>query len=71
LDSYSPRGTGGGAIGFAQIDNFKGLESPVVVLVDLPSPRPDSPARALHYVGMSRARALLSMISFRAQPERN
>ncbi|MCC6143884.1 MAG: NERD domain-containing protein [Candidatus Hydrogenedentes bacterium] len=62
LDSYSPRGPGGGAIGFAQVDNFKGLESPVVVLVDLPSPCMDSPSRALHYVGMSRARALLSMI---------
>lgn len=65
MDSYSPRGTESGAIGFAQIDNFKGLESPVVVLVDLPSPRLDSSARALHYVGMSRARALLSMICFR------
>lgn len=62
LDSYSPRGAGGGAIGFAQIDNFKGLESLVVVLVDLPCPRVNSPARALHYVGMSRARALLSMV---------
>lgn len=66
LDSYSPGGTGGSAIGFARIDDFKGLESPVIVLVDLPSPRVDSSARALHYVGMSRARALLSMICLRS-----
>ncbi len=64
LDSYSSRGAGGGAIGFAQINHFKGLESPVVVLVDLPSPRVSFEARAMHYVGMSRARALLCMICF-------
>lgn len=62
MDEYSPTGARGGTIGFAQIDKFKGLESAVVVLVDLPAPSITSPARALHYVGMSRARALLSMI---------
>lgn len=62
MDEYSPTGARGGTIGFAQIDKFKGLESAVVVLVDLPAPSISSPARALHYVGMSRARALLSMI---------
>ena len=62
LDEYSPSRTGSDTVGFAQIDNFKGLESPVIVLVDLPTPRVDSHARAFHYVGMSRARALLSMI---------
>lgn len=64
LDEYSPRGASSGSIGFAQIDNFKGLESQVVVLVDLPVPSIESPARALQYVGMSRARALLSMICY-------
>jgi hypothetical protein len=62
LDEYSPRGAGRGAIGFAEIESFKGLESPVVVLVDLPPPSSISPDRALHYVGMSRARVLLSMV---------
>lgn len=38
LDEYSPRGAGRDTIAFAQIDNFKGLESPVVVLIDLPPP---------------------------------
>jgi hypothetical protein len=32
------------------------------VLVDLPPPSSISPDRALHYVGMSRARVLLSMV---------
>jgi hypothetical protein len=62
LDGYSVHGEGSGKVGFARIDNFKGLESPVVVLVDLPRPSVNSPVRNYHYVGMSRARALLSMI---------
>ncbi len=64
LDEYSPRGTGSSTIGFAHIDSFKGLESPVVVLVDIETPRADAPDRAIHYVGMSRARVLLSMIYY-------
>jgi Nuclease-related domain/UvrD-like helicase C-terminal domain len=63
LDEYSPSGASSGKIGFSQIDNFKGLESPVVVLVDLPTPSMDSSVRSHHYVGMSRARALLTIIS--------
>lgn len=62
LDEYSPHGRGNNNIGFAQIENYKGLESPVVVLVDLPTPSANSPDRVFQYVGMSRARALLSMI---------
>jgi hypothetical protein len=62
LDSYSPRGAGSGAIGFAQIDNFKGLESSVVWLVDMCAPSVESSLRSSHYVGMTRARALLGMI---------
>lgn len=66
MDSYSPSNIGRGGISFAKIDNFKGLESEVIVLVDLPSPGKDDASRALHYVGMSRARALLSIISIDA-----
>lgn len=62
LDSYSPRRTGIDAVGFAQIENFKGLESSVVWLVDMNAPNVLSPLRASHYVGMTRARALLGMI---------
>lgn len=64
LDSYSPRGAGNGAIGFAQIENFKGLESSVVWLVDMDAPSVESSLRSSHYVGMTRARALLGMINF-------
>jgi len=62
LDEASPRNMNRHTIGFAQIGDFKGLESEVVVLVDMPRPGHSKPLRPLHYVGMSRARALLSMI---------
>lgn len=62
LDDASPRNINRHSIGFAQIGDFKGLESEVVVLVDMPRPGHSEPLRSLHYVGMSRARALLSMI---------
>lgn len=61
LDAASPRGSRT-AIGFAEIGDFKGLESEVVLLVDLPRPDKFDMPRALHYVGMSRARSLLSII---------
>lgn len=62
LDDVSPRNMSRHTIGFAQIKDFKGLESEVVVLVDMPGPGHSETLRSLHYVGMSRARALLSMI---------
>lgn len=62
LDEASPRNMNRHAIGFAQIGDFKGLESEVVVLVDMPRPGLSEPLRSLHYVGMSRARVLLCMI---------
>lgn len=62
LDDASPRNMSRHTIGFARIGDFKGLESEVVVLVDMPSPGRSVTLRSLHYVGMSRARVLLSMI---------
>ncbi len=62
LDAYSSRGVGNCAIGFARIEDFKGLESSVVWLVDMVAPDVKSPLRTSHYVGMTRARALLGMI---------
>lgn len=62
LDDSSPRNASRRTIGFARIADFKGLESEVVVLVDMPGPGHGGALRSLHYVGMSRARALLSMI---------
>ncbi len=62
LDDASPRNLNRNSIGFAQIRDFKGLESEVIVLVDMPRPGRSENLRSYHYVGMSRARALLSMI---------
>lgn len=62
LDNASPRNLNRQKIGFAQIGDFKGLESEVIVLVDMPGPGQRENLRSHHYVGMSRARALLSMI---------
>lgn len=62
LDDASPRSLNRNAIGFAEIGDFKGLESEVVVLVDMPRPGRSEKLRSYHYVGMSRARALLSLI---------
>ncbi len=62
LDDASPRNMDRDSIGFAQISDFKGLESEVVVLVDMPRPGHSETLRSLHYVGMSRARALLTII---------
>ena len=62
MDDASPRNVNRHTIGFAQIGDFKGLESEVVILVDMPGPGQSENLLSLHYVGMSRARALLSMI---------
>lgn len=64
LDDASSRNQSRTAIGFAEISDFKGLESEVVILIDLPSPGNESSLRALQYVGMSRARSLLSLICY-------
>jgi hypothetical protein len=63
LDEFAIR-TRRTTTGFAQIAHYKGLESEVVLLVDLPLPNQDASDkfRAFHYVGMSRARAVLSVI---------
>ena len=63
LDAASAFNTTRHSIGFAQIADFKGLESDVVVLIDLPAPGAISELRSLHYVGMSRAKAVLSIIA--------
>ena len=62
LDDSSPRNISRRGIGFAGISDFKGLESEVVVLIDMPEAGRHADLRSLQYVGMSRARSLLSMI---------
>jgi len=61
MDSFSP-GTERDSIGFATIADFKGLESEIVFLIDMPEPGNNLDLRSLQYIGMSRARALLYMI---------
>ena len=62
IDGASPLNSTRQSIGFAQIPDFKGLESEAIVLIDLPTPGSRADLRSLHYVGMSRARAVLSII---------
>jgi len=61
LDDYSVRNFPTNSITFSEIKNFKGLENEVILLVDLPLPSSlkSTDNKALHYVGMSRARGLL------------
>lgn len=61
LDDYAMNDLTGKGITFAQIQNFKGLENDVVILIDLAYPNENILANkgALYYVGMSRARAIL------------
>jgi len=62
LDEYSLRNTPFSKISFAEISNFKGLENEAVIVVDLESPVSGDKTLAMHYVAMSRARAVLSLI---------
>ena len=67
LDEFSPRIFPPCKVSFAGIAAFKGLENEVIILVDLPVRRPndseDSWDTCLRYVGMSRARAVLSIVT--------
>ncbi len=62
LDEYSMRGTSGDKVGFARIDQFKGLENESIIVIDLPAPKEGNGHSAAHYVAMSRARSVLSLI---------
>ena len=61
LDEYSMRAMPGDKVGFAKIDEFKGLENDAVIVVDLPDPLVADRSVA-HYVAMSRARSVLSLV---------
>lgn len=62
LDDYSLRSFPAAKTSFAEIGNFKGLENEAIIVVDLPSPALNSDNLAKHYVAMSRARSVLSLI---------
>lgn len=64
LDEYSLRNIPFGRITFAEIANFKGLENEAIIVIDLQPPISVKRQQAMHYVAMSRARALLSLIFF-------
>jgi len=62
LDEYSFRNFPNGNTCFAEIAKFKGLENEAIIVVDLPPPVKNSLNLVLHYVAMSRARSVLSLI---------
>ena len=61
LDEFSMRAMPRDKVGFAKIDEFKGLENDAVIVVDLPDPSV-AKKTAAHYVAMSRARSVLSLV---------
>ncbi len=63
LDDYSVRSFPISEISFSEIKNFKGLENEVIIVIDLKKPdNLKENDKAEHYVAMSRARSLLSII---------
>ena len=62
LDEFSMRAVPGDTVGFARIDEFKGLENDAVIVVDLPDPRFWNGDLVSHYVAMSRPRSVLSLV---------
>ena len=62
LDEYSMRNIPADKVGFARIDEFKGLENEAILVVDVSAPTAAARDAAAHYVAMSRARSVLSVI---------
>ncbi|MDE0040301.1 MAG: NERD domain-containing protein [Gammaproteobacteria bacterium] len=62
LDEFSMRAVPRDTVGFARIDEFKGLENDAVIVADLPDPRHSRRDPVSHYVAMSRPRSVLSLV---------
>ena len=62
LDEYSLKNFPSIHTSFAEIGNIKGLENEAIIVVDLTSPENSREDLAEHYVAMSRARSVLSII---------
>lgn len=62
LDEFSMRAVPRDRVGFARIDEFKGLENDAVIVADLPDPRHWRRDPVSHYVAMSRPRSVLSLV---------
>ena len=56
------RATPSNKIGFARIDEFKGLENQAIIVIDLPASGDAGRNSAENYVAMTRARSVLSII---------
>lgn len=68
LDEYSVRDLPPAKAGLCRIKDFKGLENEAVIVIGLPPPSTAQESLADHYVAMSRARALLSLIHIQHPP---
>jgi hypothetical protein len=63
LDDFSVRSFPFPQMSFSEIKNFKGLENEVIIVIDLKNPKNLEKSNLVsHYVAMSRARGLLSII---------
>lgn len=62
LDEFSMRNFPPQKISFAQIFQFKGLENEAIIIIDLPPPDISKNNYSIHYIAMSRPRAVLSII---------
>lgn len=62
LDEYSMQNFPSSRISLSRIKDFKGLENDAIIVVGLTPPLEQSEDLAEHYVAMSRAKALLSII---------
>jgi hypothetical protein len=62
LDEFSLKSFPLKHMAYTTVSNFKGLENEAVILIDVPPMSDESSNLATKYVGMSRARSLLSII---------
>ena len=64
LDDFSVRSLPLSQISFSEIENFKGLENEVIIVINLDNPKTlkNNFNKTNHYIAMSRARALLCAI---------
>lgn len=68
LDEFSLRNFPSAKTSFAEIVNFKGLENEAIIVIGLPPPVRGGKNLVMHYVAMSRARSVLSLIQLGTAP---
>ncbi len=62
LDEYAVKSFPVDQTSFARIGDFKGMENEAIIVIDLPAPSPEDEDITYHYVAMSRARSILSLV---------